>query len=284
MSTKKYINPDGSINRKACTRDGYLHTLYFRDHVVLASEIHKLGLFPNKGVEPELMWYHTKEGRGLTYYYFREDVHPITPDDIETRKAEIRANISEGRRKTKMFAGRARLYHKEKKLMHDIPPFADLEYRRDQTGQQYIEGLWLFSDGVIILRTIGDKRTLTIKENGKYWTYVCKVDDKICEIKSWTFVHFRTIQHEPDNIPRGSFTSWQLLSGYHRIPLFGSKAKLIWKSYPGGESAWYYYDGTKTRPVSDRIYEYLKNRYIQRYGGWEKIDLEHTDYNGKIWW
>ena len=36
--------------------------------------------------------------------------------------------------------------------------------------------------------------------------------------------------------------------------------------------------------VSEEEYERLKELYIQKFGGWETIDLEHTDYNGQIWW
>ena len=29
---------------------------------------------------------------------------------------------------------------------------------------------------------------------------------------------------------------------------------------------------------------HLKRLYIEKFNGWEKIDLAHSDYNGKIWW
>ena len=36
-----------------------------------------------------------------------------------------------------------------------------------------------------------------------------------------------------------------------------------------------------TIQVSEEEYNELKKQYITKFGGWEKIDLEHTEYNGK---
>lgn len=46
----------------------------------------------------------------------------------------------------------------------------------------------------------------------------------------------------------------------------------------------YYYSEYDTVEVSEEECEELKNQYISRFGGWEKIDLEHTEYNGKKWY
>lgn len=39
-----------------------------------------------------------------------------------------------------------------------------------------------------------------------------------------------------------------------------------------------------TIQVSQEEYKELKRQYIAKFGGWEKIDLEHTEYNGKKWY
>lgn len=39
-----------------------------------------------------------------------------------------------------------------------------------------------------------------------------------------------------------------------------------------------------TIQVSEEEYKELKRQYIAKFGGWEKIDLEHTEYNGKKWY
>ena len=47
---------------------------------------------------------------------------------------------------------------------------------------------------------------------------------------------------------------------------------------------WYYYSHNQFFQVSDDAFEILKDQYIQLFGGWEQIDLEHTKYDGKKWW
>ncbi|WP_040398204.1 hypothetical protein [Anaerococcus senegalensis] len=46
----------------------------------------------------------------------------------------------------------------------------------------------------------------------------------------------------------------------------------------------YHYSQYDTVEVSKEEYEELKNKYIAKFGSWEKIDLEHTEYNGKKWY
>lgn len=47
---------------------------------------------------------------------------------------------------------------------------------------------------------------------------------------------------------------------------------------------YYYYLERDTEPVNDDEYERLKQAYIKEYGGWERIDLGNTKYNGKPWY
>lgn len=46
----------------------------------------------------------------------------------------------------------------------------------------------------------------------------------------------------------------------------------------------YYYSAYDTVPVREEEYQQLKDMYIKEFGGLGKIDLEHTEYNGKKWY
>lgn len=50
------------------------------------------------------------------------------------------------------------------------------------------------------------------------------------------------------------------------------------------DKAFYYYKGTDTEKVKEEEYKKLKDLYIKKFGGWERIDLENTEYNGKKWY
>ena len=50
------------------------------------------------------------------------------------------------------------------------------------------------------------------------------------------------------------------------------------------DKEYYYYNGTDTEKVEDKEYNKLKDLYIKEFGGWEKIDLDNTKYNGKKWY
>ena len=54
-----------------------------------------------------------------------------------------------------------------------------------------------------------------------------------------------------------------------------------WKD---SEKEWYYYTDKQVSKISDKRFERLKALYIKAYGGWETIDLEHTEYDGHMWW
>ena len=55
-------------------------------------------------------------------------------------------------------------------------------------------------------------------------------------------------------------------------------------SFEKAKKPFYYYSEYDTVEVSEEEYEELKSQYISRFGGWEKIDLEHTDYDGRKWY
>lgn len=47
---------------------------------------------------------------------------------------------------------------------------------------------------------------------------------------------------------------------------------------------WYYYKYEDTVAVTDDEYEKLKAAYVEKFGGWEHIDLKHTTYDGHAWY
>lgn len=86
-------------------------------------------------------------------------------------------------------------------------------------------------------------------------------------------------------------TAWQWLAEYHRAPITGSVPDPISKRFYDEEyedwtdgPEWFYYDGSQTVPVDDALYDRLKALYIEKFGGWKKIDLAHTAYDGSAWW
>lgn len=55
-------------------------------------------------------------------------------------------------------------------------------------------------------------------------------------------------------------------------------------SFEEAKKPFYYYSEYDTVEISEEEYQELKRQYIAKFGGWEKIDLEHTDYDGKKWY
>ena len=85
------------------------------------------------------------------------------------------------------------------------------------------------------------------------------------------------------------FTSWQMLRYKRRIPIDGNdyflkKWNIMDDMGEWNEVTYYYYDVKKTREVSDEEYHRLKILYIEKFGGWTSINLDHTNYDGRIWW
>ena len=87
-------------------------------------------------------------------------------------------------------------------------------------------------------------------------------------------------------------TAWQWLFYAHLAPkknaaAYGTRHR-CWDSenrrWIESNRVWYYYANDQVVPVNDEVYERLKAKYIELFGGWETIDLEHTTYDGKKWW
>lgn len=76
-------------------------------------------------------------------------------------------------------------------------------------------------------------------------------------------------------------TAWQWLSRAKRVPTETAKAQPVDYTDIG---RWYYYKRMDTRPATDEEYERLKALYVEKFGGWEEIDLKNTTYDGQKWW
>lgn len=76
-------------------------------------------------------------------------------------------------------------------------------------------------------------------------------------------------------------TAWQWLARERRVPLDGVEARPVDYEDVG---RWYYYQRKDTRPATDEEYERLKALYIEKFGGWNQIDLKTTEYDGHKWW
>lgn len=84
-------------------------------------------------------------------------------------------------------------------------------------------------------------------------------------------------------------TAWQWLAQDRRkvkdkaIPI----SKISWilnrftQEFYQEDKVFYYYKGIDTEKVTEEEYKKFKGLYIKKFGGWEKINLEDTKYNGK---
>lgn len=87
-------------------------------------------------------------------------------------------------------------------------------------------------------------------------------------------------------------TSWQLLKYDKRKVKDDAKPRKRYNTlydaandeFYEADKAFYYYNWYDTEEVDEAEFQRLKELYIKKYGGWEKIDLEHTEYNGLKWY
>lgn len=80
-------------------------------------------------------------------------------------------------------------------------------------------------------------------------------------------------------------TSWQWLAWHNREVLEGAPVSEKTFDVDGETKTYYYYERQYTKPCrSKKRYEELKKSYIEKYGGWDSINLDDTTYNGKKWY
>lgn len=49
-------------------------------------------------------------------------------------------------------------------------------------------------------------------------------------------------------------------------------------------STWYYYYGKDVIKIPKYWQGYLRGLYVSKYGGWYRINLGNTEYDGRVWW
>lgn len=71
-----------------------------------------------------------------------------------------------------------------------------------------------------------------------------------------------------------------------RVPKDGARPFKKWpkSDHFTGRTRWWYYAAEDTREATDAEYDRLKKLYVERFGGWDEIDLDTTTYDGRIWW
>lgn len=87
-------------------------------------------------------------------------------------------------------------------------------------------------------------------------------------------------------------TSWQLLEHHKRKIKNDAKPIIRYNTiydevndeFYEASKGFYYYSMYDTEEVDEAEFQRLKELYIKKYGGWEKIDLENTKYNGLKWY
>lgn len=98
--------------------------------------------------------------------------------------------------------------------------------------------------------------------------------DKLCDFcakphTAWQWMNYKHFAPRKDAVPEG------------KRPIHWNPETDTWVE---SEKEWFYYTAEQVVPVPEKRYERLKALYIKRFGGWETIDLEHTDYDGHAWW
>ena len=80
-------------------------------------------------------------------------------------------------------------------------------------------------------------------------------------------------------------TSWQWLEQERCMVKPGSvPVPVVRCAGDDQEKTWHYYFRRDVVPVTEDQYDDLKQRYIDLFGGWETIDLETTEYDGRVWY
>lgn len=87
-------------------------------------------------------------------------------------------------------------------------------------------------------------------------------------------------------------TSWQWLERHHRKVIDDAPYQVRHNIYFDGDlmdfaesrKGFCYYSAANTVEVDDEEFERLKELYIKKYGGWERIDLDCTEYDGRKWY
>lgn len=227
---------------------------YNEDELVDIRSLKKKGLRPISEKACFIMRYGTQSDEQI--YCFREDVVKITEEE---KQVEKQAKLK-WKKENKTAKQWEKLGRKPRKNARKI--FKEYDYFFD--GKSYPQLHVYFNVKSTIPLTKKDKEK--IKEE---------------------------IEKEEQKREEGVWkTSWQWLKEDRRKVIENAvpEEKYNWiydeysDSFEEASKSFYYYSEYDTIVISDEEYKELKSQYINKFGGWEKIDLEHTDYNGKKWY
>lgn len=96
--------------------------------------------------------------------------------------------------------------------------------------------------------------------------------------KTWS-AHQRLLEHEQCRMFASGATAWQWL---YYVKRKVKKSAVPFKKH--SDNPYYYYAAADTEFIGEEEYEQLKALYIEKFGGWEHIDLENSKYNGEKWY
>lgn len=236
---------------------------YNEDELVDIRSLKKKGLRPISEKACFIMRYGTQSEEQT--YCFAEDVVKITEEEKQAKKqAELKWKKENKTAKQWQKVGR-----KPRKNAKKI--FKEYDYFFD--GKSYPQLHIYFNIKSTVPLTKKDKEK--IKE------------EKIKRKKE------KELEKEEQKRQEGVWkTSWQWLKEDSRKVIENAvpEEKYNWiydeysDSFEEASKSFYYYSEYDTIVISDEEYKELKSQYINKFGGWEKIDLEHTDYNGKKWY
>ena len=236
---------------------------YNEDELVDIRSLKKKGLRPISEKACFIMRYGTQSEEQT--YCFAEDVVKITEEEKQAKKqAELKWKKENKTAKQWQKVGR-----KPRKNAKKI--FKEYDYFFD--GKSYPQLHIYFNIKSTVPLTKKDKEK--IKE------------EKIKRKKE------KELEKEEQKRQEGVWkTSWQWLKEDSRKVIENAvpEEKYNWiydeysDSFEEASKSFYYYSEYDTIVISYEEYKELKSQYINKFGGWEKIDLEHTDYNGKKWY
>lgn len=227
---------------------------YSKDELIDIRDLKKKGLRPISEKACFIMRYGTQSDEQI--YCFREDVVKITEEE---KQVEKQAKLK-WKKENKTAKQWEKLGRKPRKNARKI--FKEYDYFFD--GKSYPQLHVYFNVKSTIPLTKKDKEK--IKEE---------------------------IEKEEQKREEGVWkTSWQWLKEDRRKVIENAvpEEKYNWiydeasDSFEEASKDFYYYSEYDTVPISEEEYQKLKDKYISRFGGWKKIDLDHTDYNGKKWY
>lgn len=120
-----------------------------------------------------------------------------------------------------------------------------------------------------------------------------KIQDLLTKKKKRVKKYYFKYKREEKERKKGPWlTSWQLLRYHNRKVKNGAEPIPIYNTiydeeddyFFKSDKCFFYYSMFDTEEVDESEFERLKALYVEKYNGWDEIDLENTSYNGLVWY